>query len=246
MYEAQWPGAWKPGKFDWIGIGAEIPESSLTSRQRQLLDQELPVGQWTADAIADAAQWKGPLLWNENKGVYERLLDLSGAFRRRWAADEPPAGPHAGLAAAHPLSGGTVLRLSFPIPECTASIELMIDAGFDPDTIDPRNVHVRQRRNTAAYEQFEGPTPRSAYGCCGFSEEDGSWDDSDELIFGRRFDWIGWNPHYHQLGAPSSPLRGQSVVFLAIDQNKTRPHHPAAAVTGAPDTVRALYQRAIS
>ena len=106
--------------FNRIGIVGET-ESSLTSRQQQLLNQELPAGQWTADAIADAAQWKGPLLrWNASKAF------TSGC----WTCPVPSgaggngfnhSGPHAGLAAA--LSEGTVLRCPFPIPECTASIE---------------------------------------------------------------------------------------------------------------------------
>ena len=126
VYEAPWPSAWETGQIltgseSW----AEIPESSLTSRQRQLLNQELPAGQWTADAIADAAQWKGPLLrWNASKGCTSGCWTCpvpSGAGGQ-WI--QPPAGPARGIGLQRthcrrgPFSG-----CPFPIPECTASIE---------------------------------------------------------------------------------------------------------------------------
>ena len=40
-----------------------------------------------------AAQWKGPLLrWNSSKEVFERLLEVSGAFGRGWTSANDAAG----------------------------------------------------------------------------------------------------------------------------------------------------------
>ena len=249
VYEAPWPSAWETGQIltgseSW----AEIPESSLTSRQRQLLNQGLPVGQWTADAIADAAQWKGPLLrWNASKGVYERLLDLSGAFGRGWAMDATTSGARTrDWPAAHPLSEGTVLRLSIPNSGMyRIDRAWMIDAGFDPDTIDPRNVHVFGNGGTLLPmdNSKDRPLGLRTVAADFAGSEDGSWDDGDELIFwGQGPDWIGWNSAAASWEHLRHPYEDKAWYFLAIDQEQDEGRiTPAAAVTGAPDTVHTRY-----
>ena len=237
--------------FNRIGIVGRNPRIVATSRQRQLLNQELPVGQWTVDAIADAAQWKGLLLrWNASKGVYERLLDLSGAFGRGWATDATTSGARTrDWPAAHPLSEGTVLRLSIPNSGMyRIDRAWMIDAGFDPDTIDPRNVHVFGNGGTLLPmdNSKDRPLGLRTVAADFAGSEDGSWDDGDELIFGAGsgLDWLesaaaSWEHLRH-------PYEDKAWYFLPLIRTR-RPHHPCSCRDrGAGYGAYALHKRAVS
>ena len=192
VFETSWPGDWESGQSltesaSWV----EIPEASLTSRQRHLLTAGLPAGEWSTSAPVDAAQWKGPLLrWNSSKQVFERLMEVSGAFGRGWAGATNSAGNRTReWPDEHPLSESTSLRLSIS-KSGLYSIDRawMIDAGFDPDTIDPRKVQLFGNGGALLPmdNSEERPLGLRAVAVDFSGSEDGSWDDGDALVFGAK------------------------------------------------------------
>ena len=79
VFEAPWPSGWESGQVlaeseSWT----EVPEETLTNRQRYLLSHKLPTGHWESRAVDNAAQWLGPLLrWNKSRNMYELMITLS-------------------------------------------------------------------------------------------------------------------------------------------------------------------------
>ena len=153
--------------FDGSESWVEIPESSLTSRQRQLLNQELPAGQWRQRMSCRCGPMERPAPALECE--QRRLRAVAGPVRCLRARvgngcnHLPATARGIGLTSTR-LSERTVLRLSVQNSGMyRIDRAWMIDAGFDPDTIDPRNVHVFGNGGAAADGQFEGPTPGSAF-----------------------------------------------------------------------------------
>lgn len=250
VFETPWPEEWESGQSlteseSWV----EIPEASLTSRQRQLLTAGLPPGEWRTTAIADAAQWTGPLLrWNSSKEVFERLMEVSGAFGRGWISASNAAGNRTReWPADHPMSEGTSVRLSIPKSGLyRIDRAWMVDAGFDPDTIDPRKVHLFG--NGGALLPMDNAEDR-ALGLRTIAVDfpgsgDGSWDDGDELVFwGEGPDWIGWNSSISAWEHLRHPYEDKAWYFLTIDQEQDEGRiSPAIVVSGAPDTTYTRYR----
>ncbi len=250
VFETPWPGDWESGQSltesaSWV----EIPEASLTSRQQQLLKADLPAGEWSTSVIAGAAQWKGPLLrWNSTKEVFERLMEVSCAFGRGWAsATDVFSNRTREWPAEHPLSESTSVRLSISKSGLyRIDRAWMIDAGFDPDTIDPRKVQLFG--NGGALLPMDNSEDRPLglrTVAVDFSgSEDGSWDEGDALVFwGEGPDWIGWNSSGSKWEHLRHPYEDKAWYFLAIDQELDEGRiSPATAISGTPDTVYTRYQ----
>ena len=249
VFEASWANDWETGQTltsseSW----EEIPSSSLTARQQQLLTNGLPAGKWRMDVIEGAAQWAGPLLrWNSDKNVYERVLAVHGAFGRGWITPSNTVGNRTRQwPAEHPLSEGTALRMSIPTSGLyRIDRAWMVDAGFNPDTIDPRKVQVYGNGGALlpmdnSEERPLGLRPVAA----DFNgSEDGTWDEGDELIFwGQGADEIRWNSSTSAWEHFRHPYEDKAWYFLVIDREEDEGRIATApAVVGLPDTAVARY-----
>ena len=250
VFETSWPGDWETGQSltesaSWV----EIPEASLTPASGISLRLACQQVNGVHPTPADAAQWKGPLLrWNSSKQVFERLMEVSGAFGRGWAGATNSAGNRTReWPDEHPLSESTSLRLSIS-KSGLYSIDRawMIDAGFDPDTIDPRKVQLFGNGGALLPmdNSEERPLGLRAVAVDFSGSEDGSWDDGDALVFwGEGPDWIGWNPSISEWEHLRHPYEDKAWYFLVIDQELDEGRvSPATVVSGAPDTVYTRYQ----
>ena len=248
VYEVEWPSEWPSGQCllneeTW----SEIPAHSLTGQQQALLQETDHDAYWRTDLFPRGAQWQGPLLrWNAHKGVFEKLDALVYAFGRGF---EPFDALHAGTGQRtrdwpdeHPINSGEVHRLSIPTSGMyKIDRDWMIDAGFDPDTIDPRRVQLYGNggkllpmKNTderplglrIVAAEFEG-------------SEDGLWDDGDALVFwGHGPDAIGYSAGDNAWGHDRHPYEDRAWYFLAIDQtNEAGRIEAAADVDAEADTV---------
>ena len=73
VYEAPWRSAWETGQILPDRNRGPNPESSLTSRQRQLLNQDCRWASGLRTPLPMRPSGKARLRWNASKGVYERL-----------------------------------------------------------------------------------------------------------------------------------------------------------------------------
>ena len=202
VYERSWPQGWNGGQVlvdeeQWT----EISVSSLTARQKSLLKEINKAGMWQADRIEGGAQWLGPLLrWNDSKAVYEKLDALVFAFGQGFGF--PDANAVAGERTrnwpdAHPLQSGEILRLSISASGVyRIDRDWMVAAGFDPDTLDPRRVHLYGNGGALLPMDNDVDRPLGLHTVAVEFEgsEDGSWDEDDVLIFwGQGPNTIDWD-----------------------------------------------------
>ena len=249
VFETPWPKDWEAGQNliaseTWI----ELSDESLTGRQRELLTAGLSQGQWRLDAVDGAAQWQGPLLrWNSSKGVFERMVDVEGTFGRGWeSASIQPGNRTREWPTEHPLSQGTVLRLSIPASGLyRIDRAWMVDAGFDPDTIDPRQVQLFGNGGTLLpmNNSEDRPLGLRTVAVEFSGSEDGSWEEGEALTFwGQGPDRIGWNSSASAWEHLRHPYEDKAWYFLTIDQEQDAGRiAPAPPVAGMPDTVYTSY-----
>lgn len=220
------PLSWESGQElvtqeDWEAISSE----SLTHRQRELLKVKGGEEPWKfhKDAVCFSAHRSIPMLrYNHQGQVFERLNSLDATFGEgsvvAWQenfhrATEWPE--------TTPISDGDWYRISIPEDGIyKIDRDWMLNAGLDPDQIDPRRVQLfgnggRMLPMDNAMDRPLGLLPNAVR----FQgEEDGNWGANDALIF-----W-GAGPDHWELNAAANELvhkkhdySDSSWYFLRID-----------------------------
>ncbi len=245
VFETPWPSGWESGQVlaeseSWT----EVPEETLTNRQRYLLSNELPTGHWESRAVDNAAQWLGPLLrFNKSRNMYERLTHVAGVFGRGWIDFEVSFGNRTReWPTQHPISTGTILRLSIPSTGMyQIDREWMVDAGFNPDTIDPRKVQLFGNGGTLLPMENDKSRPLGLRAVAAEFEGsgDGIWDEGDALVFWAQGpDRIAYNSGTSAWEHLRHPYEDKAWYFLAIDQEQEASRITAAPVLSElPDSV---------
>ena len=248
VYEVAWPADWPSGQClldheTW----SEIPAHSLTLQQQALLVRTIHDPRWRTDLFPSGAQWTGPLLrWNAHKGVFEKLEALAYAFGRGFEPFDVP-GESMGQRTrnwpdAHPLNTGEFHRISISESGMyKIDRNWMIEAGFDPDTIDPRRVQLYGNGGRLLPMENADQRPLGLRIVAAEFEgsDDGFWDDDDALVFwGQGPDAIEYSSGDNAWGHERHPYEDRAWYFLAIDQsNQAGRIEVAADVTAPVDTM---------
>jgi len=248
VYETALPRNWTSGQIlvdteDWQSIEA----NALTNRQRQLCLNSDAIGHWNSVHSAHSMQWTGPLLrWNAGASEFERLVQLDVAVGRTPGANVLEVNSNSGERARTwpdetPLASGVVKRISIPADGIYAiDKNWMVAAGFDPDTLDTRRIHIYG--NGGRMLPMENATSRplgvQTVACWFPGSEDGIWDEEDILYF-----W-GQGPHDIAFEASSNEWSHErhayedvAWYFLSIDREEELGRIATAIPeSAAPDT----------
>jgi len=248
VYETALPRNWTSGQIlvdteDWQSIEA----NALTNRQRQLCLNSDAIGHWNSVHSAHSMQWTGPLLrWNAGASEFERLVQLDVAVGRTPGANVLEVNSNSGERARTwpdetPLASGVVKRISIPADGIYAiDKNWMVAAGFDPDTLDTRRIHIYG--NGGRMLPMDNATSRplgvQTVACWFPGSEDGIWDEEDILYF-----W-GQGPHDIAFEASSNEWSHErhayedvAWYFLSIDREEELGRIATAIPeSAAPDT----------
>lgn len=208
VFETALPSNWASPQIlvdteDWQAVEAE----ALTHRQQQLCMSPDVIGQWKTLHSEHSVQWTGPVLrWNAGTSEFERLVQLDLAVGRTPGATAFEVNSNSGERARAwpeetPLAADGMKRISIPADGIYAiDKNWMMAAGFDPDTLDTRRIHIYGNggRMLPMHNAKERPLGVQTVACWFPGSEDGIWDEGDILYF-----W-GQGPHDIDFDAASN------------------------------------------
>lgn len=228
VFEVAWPSGWGTGQLlvneeEWM----PMPAASLTDRQRWLCQESPALPDWDVAPQGALAQWKGPLMrWNSVTSQFERLLEIQAAFGRFPGESLETSSDESGVRArnwpeSNPLAGRTVVRMSIPADGLyRIDRDWMQQAGFNPDTLDPREIQVFGNGGELLPMDnlVDRPLGTAPVACWFDGEDDGTWDSEDALIFwGQGPHTIAFNASENTWGHERHPYEDVSWYFLAVD-----------------------------